>query len=49
MREKKYVVEKDDGEGEETDEIAIVLKVDMVDDEKSGSKQKKEERSERLL
>ena len=43
------MVEKDNGEREEADEIAIVLKMDVVDNEESGSKENQKENSKRSL
>ena len=43
------MVDKDNGEREKTDEIAIVLKVDVIDNKDSGSKENQKENSERSL
>ena len=43
------MVDKDNGEREKTDEIAIVLKVDVIDNKESGSKENQKENSVRSL
>lgn len=43
------MVDKDNGEREKTDEIAIVLKVDVIDNKESRSKENQKENSERSL
>ena len=43
------MVDKDNGEREKTDEIAIVLKVDVIDNKEYGSNENQNVKSERSL